>query len=448
MSLSLYDETTSLQLDALTDYMVMRYAKQSPAPASVRSGADNSDFALTSFEWSNVTESLELLIRGATATEVRTRTRAIQGYLDKAQRRQKTGMGPRVTLSDSNVGESEILAGRLLLTNAHDQVDRLNAEAVLSITRRYFWESPRTTILTLTSSEDSTPAAVVDVYGNDDAVAAATNWVNIPAAAVTGVLPTPAEIKITNMVGAPAPDWREIFVTNTVFSDPANFDPFLLGSEATPAAAYTLTTSEAVGWTWTPTILTNARLADLAGRYYRVLVAFSTGAATTGVYLRAVVRSYATGGAETDLFLGALVPYSGEGLIDLGPVPIPPGGYDTLGTDISLTIRAFRPAGGASMTIDFVQLTPAGDGLFQRVVLPNFAGSAGNHVILDGPKGRVYFDPNTGLHRHIVRARGLPILLFPGVVNRLRFLYREQTGFVAGRRMEIRIWYQPRYIDV
>lgn len=456
MTIVLYDDTTTLQLDALNDYMLLRYAKQAPQPAMSGQPTIGSDHAFSPHELPNVTESLELLIRGTTTAEIRTRARAIQTILRTAHERQKFGAGSRVYLQDSGVeasgvARSEILSGRLLFNNEHDQLSRLNAEAVLSITRRPFWEGARVQIATLTSSEDSTPAVVVDLYNNDDASASATNWINIPASdtpnqGVAGVLATPAEIKLTNDHGSDL-DWREFYISNTVFSDPANFDPFLLGSEATGGASYALTTSEAVGWRWLPAVLTDSRLEDLAGRHYRILVTFGTGASTTGVYLRAQVESYISGSPVT-LYQGRLIPYNGEGLIDLGAVPIPPGGYDTAGSDISLAITAFRPAGTATMHVDFVQMTPAGDGLFQQVSQVDFAASTGSAIVTDGIEGLSYFDNGDGKHISITRTRGQPILLFPGRTNRLRVLFSEETGFTAGRHIEGRVWYRPRYLDL
>ena len=137
------------------------------------------------------------------------------------------------------------------------------------------------------------------------------------------------------------------------------------------------------GWRWTNPPFSSALVEALAGLSHHILVAFSTGASSTGVYLRAVVEAY-MGGASFPLAQTGLILYSGDGLVDLGVLPLPPGGYDTDGGNIALSIKAFRPAGAVTMAVDFVQLTPAGDGLFQRVRQIDFSAAVGDSLVLDG----------------------------------------------------------------
>lgn len=446
-AISLFDGTTTLSLVS-SDYTDLEYAIQSPQPAVVRGAGNSGDFSLTPWEYNNVSESIQLLVKGINRTELQDNAHAIQLMLDKVQQRQNTGLGPKVYIQvqfdgESQVWRSEILSGRLLYSNAYHEIGFKQMYATFNFARRYYWEGLRAP-LTITSSEDS-GAETVDVYNDDDATVAATNYILITPSPITGVLPTPVELYIKNDDGVSV-DWREFYITNWVTPTIDIPDPFLLGSESAAATFAWSTAVEEAAWRWTPTILTDARLTDLAGRYYRILVAFNAGA-TTGVFLRAVVE-VSVGGSHNTQYTGGRVYYNGEGLIDLGPVPIPPGGYDVLGTDVALRIDVYKPDGGSSsMTLDFIQLTPAGDGLFQRVVQVDFPVPNGTGIVVDGIEGTTYFLDGTR-HRAITRVRGLPILLVPGQSNNLRILYREQTGFVAGRRFEVSAFYRPRRLDV
>lgn len=450
--ISLTDGTVTTPIDGgdITIVEPRGYALQGPTPAVTRQGAGGSDQTLTPHEWQNVTESINLMIRQTGAVPIRTTIQEIEGYLVKVRERQNTGMGPRVYLQaqlddEADTWRSEILSGRLALDNPIQQLNIPPVMATLTITRRYFWEGPETQ-LDLASSEDGTPAGVVDVYNDDDATPAATNWIRIALADVAGVLPAPVKLRVKNDSGSSL-SWREFYLATWRSAGTTPDDPFLLGSEAADGATFAWsTTSEEVAWRWTPTILTDARLGALAGRYYRVLAALASGS-ETDVYLRATVEVYVSG-LPVVQYTGGRVFYSGDGLVDLGVVPLPPGGYDPLGSDVALRISAQKPAGGSSsMTLDFVQLTPAGDGRFQRIVQVGFAAPDQSAVVLDGIEGQYYYD-DAGAHRAILRPRGVPLLIWPGSTNFIRLLFREADGFHAGRRMEVSAWYRPRRLSV
>jgi hypothetical protein len=436
-------------VSTLSSFQILRYAMQTPQPSSMRGLDDGSSTALSPWMYQNVSESIELLV-GNSPDLARDALRSIEKLFEAAQRRQNTAMGTRVFIQrqlDSDEGEtwrSEILSGRITYTNLPAHIDRGDIEATLNITRRWFWEGPEEE-LSVESSEDAATTGGVTVYSNDDASSVATNWalLTVPA---NDTLPAPIRLSIAN-AQVTSVDYRELYVANTVFSDPANFDPFLLGSEALGGATFAWSTAvEEVAWRWTPAVLTDARLTDLGGRYYRILVAFADGA-TTGLYLRATIDTY-IGGVAYSQYVGGRVYYSGGELVDLGVLPIPPGGYDLLGSDVSVKIAVYKPDGGSSsMTVDFVQLTPAGDGLFQRTNQVGYSVAPSADIVIDGINDIAYYN-DAGRHRPIVRPRGLPILVWPGEINKLRILMREADGFVAGRKFTVRAYYRPRRLDI
>jgi len=264
--------------------------------------------------------------------------------------------------------------------------------------------------------------------------------VHFASTAVEGVLPAPLRLQVINASGV-ALSWRDFHIANTVFCDPANFDPFLLGSEAAGGASFTTALStEVTAYRWT---LSDARLTDLAGRYYRILLAFST--ATANTYLRVVVEAE-VGGTQITLYQSKLILMATETLVDVGAVPIPPGGYDLLGTSINVRINVLR-AGGGSYNLDFAQLTPGGNGLYRKWVQLGFTTGNGGAIEDDGISGQLYWTGGT-THWPIVRGQASPIYVWPGIINRLRILYRETTGFFTGRQSSVKCFYRPRRLDV
>lgn len=426
--------------------MVMRHPVQSPSPTSSNAVIGGSgDQGLTPFEWSHVSETLDLLIQGSDVADVQSNVRAIHTLLEAGQRRQQTGMGSRLYLIVQLAGEasawrSEILSGRLVLNNASDQLARLKVEAALIVTRRAFWEANSETQLSMTSSETGTPGTTVVLYNNDDATAAATNYINIAAAQVTGALPAPLRLRITN-AEVSAVGWQDFYIGNYVFADPENIDPFLLGSEAAGGATFAwATNTDDVAFRWS---LSDARLTDLAGRYYRIVVALAD--ADSDVYLRPEIQATTL---QIPLYVGKQVLCNAGELFDIGAVPIPPGGFNTLGTDIDLVIRA-QKIGGGTVICDFAQLTPSGSGLFTKWTQLGFSAPNGEGIEQNGPEGTIYFWD--GSRRWpVVRQYGGPIHVYPGMVNRLRVLYRTSTwdSGAVGKKMNASAWYRPRRADI
>jgi hypothetical protein len=349
---------------------------------------------------------------------------------------------------EATAWRSELLAARLTFRDASDQIPRLVVEASLLITRRYYWEANSETQLQLTSSETTTPATSATFYNNDDSVAAATNYVHIAAAQVTGSLPAPLRLRITN-TDSSFLSVRNVHIANTVFNDPATFDPFLLGSEADGGAAVTWAVgTESLGWRWESSgadgALTNARLADLGGRYFRILLAISSG--STDVYYRPLLEAQ-PGVVPTELYPGKLIAGGSSELIDIGSVPIPPAGYDVLGAGVALRVNVMK-TGGGSLTLDFAQLTPAGEGLYRKWSLSNYGIDVNESIEDDGIEGRLYATHADGLHYPIVRGQGSPILVWPGVANRLRILLDTASGWTPGQELSASAWMRPRRLDI
>ncbi len=433
---SLTDGTTTIQLNS-GDILTESYPIAEPGIDLQEIAGTESGGTVVNAPLRNVTESIDVVL----TNNARSNLNVIERMFDLARQRQRDNAGPRVyiqvSIDEANTWRSEVLAGRVSLEHAPDQLWRNRVRATLHITRRYYWEGPETQ-LKLTSSANSTPTtSPVTLYNNDDATATQTNWIGIASSQVTGVLPAPIKLKLTN-AELSALNYSEFFIANNVFSDPTGMDPFLLGTEAAGGATFSWSSSSQVtAYTWD---LASTLLADTAGRYFRVLAAFSS--ASTGVYLQPVVL-FGVGGLYIDIYVGGEVYHNGEELVDLGAVPLPPGGYNPNTATVALAIRA-RKSGGGSLTLDFVQLTPTGHGIYRRVRQLGFAMESNDALVDDGIEGLVYGEEPDSDRLPVMRGLNAPIHVWPNRTQRLRVLARESSGFVAGRKFTAQIWYRPR----
>jgi len=164
-------------------------------------GRDKQNLAIAGYN--NVTESLDLLITGASVSAITTTIRGIESMLDAARQSARTWQGTRVYLEvehdgDSAAWRSEVLAGQLSYNEALDQLSRLNVEARLTLTRRPFFEGARTA-LELSTVADTTPSTSErTLHITDNATADERNYIHIAATEIEGNLPAPIELQIRN----------------------------------------------------------------------------------------------------------------------------------------------------------------------------------------------------------------------------------------------------------
>ena len=122
---SLTDGTTTISLADGSSCFIERYTPRAPelsvtegaTPATSSGGSGQPVDAVT---YRNVTEAADLFLRSSTTALLQTLVRSIEAMLEKAHRRQRLGVGPRVFWQVQLDGEaaawrSEILTGRLVL---------------------------------------------------------------------------------------------------------------------------------------------------------------------------------------------------------------------------------------------------------------------------------------------------------------------------------------------
>lgn len=449
MNVRLTDGTTTVNLNSTSPVQGCTYFP-SPPDAAAEGWAEE------------VSETCEVLLIG-TAAAVRATVNSIERLFETARQRRESGSGARLyveyqAVTGDTYYRSEILYGRLVWSEAPaarrlgDTTPRV--QVAIHWTRRHFWEYACTSggdytpiAIALTSSANGSPVTTpVTLYSNDDATAAQTNWIGIANTQVIGTLPAPIKLKLAQ-ADATSRAWRNFYLANNVFSDPTGMDPFLLGSEAeggTPDASSWATAIDHSqnDWVWH---IPDAQLADLAGRYWRALIAFSV-TDGGGWYARADIAAE-SGGVYQTLWEGDEVYISSTGLYDLGAMPIPPGGYDTGAGNIALkvTVRAGSSGNG---TVDFVQFTPTQPGMFRKIVQLGYTTPQNDLLVDDGPEGLTYYeDGSTGAHYLIMRAEGEPLHVWPGITQRLRVLVAGST-WTAGWKLTAQAWYRPRFITV
>ncbi len=390
-------------------------------------------------------ETIAVILEGTEAA-IRAKTDAVEQLLTQASDAGAL-LASRVyleyqTADGATIYRSELRGGHVVWSEAPGR-HRLAAssnlvEVAVLVERLNFWEGPEAEVY-LSSNTQSERVGGVAVYNNDNA--SNTNWVGIASNRITGNLPAPLRLRILNASGGSLA-WTNFYIANNVNSAPTAIDCWLLGSEATGGASVNWSgsvTHSSLLYTFT---LSSTLLGQTQGRYFRVLPAFSSNAAN--VFWRAGVYSV-IGGVYAPLVVGKeWTGISGSELLDLGALPIPPGGFNAGTGAVALTLTA-RCAVGGSATLDFVQLMATDS--FRRLEQIGYSLANGAGIEDNGIDGGAY--ALSGSTRYpILRAYHAPILVWPGRTQRLFILFDEGTDFVAGRQMTVSAWVRTRVRSV
>jgi hypothetical protein len=404
-----------------------------------------------------VTESAVCVLEG-TATAIRAAVNGLQGLLAAAHRRQRrvdarvwvefrpltSDSWFRAEVFDGTVVWSSNPAKRLLGAAAN------TVEVAVSFRRANGWDGPETEVELSTSSQGAATGGR-SIYNHDDGGTGHDNWVQIAAGQVVGEVPGPCRVQLTNTTGA-SRTFRKMAVAVNALSDPANFVHILEAEsrtsggtvEADATASGGNVVDLAHGSTTTTTLvwaLSAAQMGRSRGRLFRLLVRMvgMIGTWTVTPEVRA-----ADGG--TVLWRGDVVtlPDLYGGMIDLGVLPLPPGGYSASYGGATLAL-AFTGSGLAE--VDFLQLT-ALDGY--RVLRAAVACANGDALVDDAGEGQAYL-LSGGLVSGYVVGAGAPLLLYPGVVQRLMVL-AEDGGSPDPMRIDnawsVRVWHRARRLVV
>ena len=412
-------------------------------------------------EWQPVTETAEVNLSG-TAANIRATENNLNALFLLAAQRAATGVGERVFVnykpvdSDSVAYRSEITDGRVVWST-NPGLRRLGdtspfVQWAVIWTRAYWWEGALAEV-SLSANGQAAATGGRTIYNNP----ANGNWVQMAAAQVAGVLPTPAMIEMTNTAGA-SKNLRKLFFSLNAYSDPANLTHFLQGearltggSTATDAShsggqalSFVLSnTTTAFAWT-----LTAANLQRTRGRRAHILARF---AGTSGaLYVTPQIRN----SAGVVLWAGdeiSIGPLLYEAWKDLGILPLPPGGYDDAYRSHLLAL-VFRGTGVGDL--DVLQLSPLDSYRYLEMPVPGVAVANNAAAVHDGIEGRTYVLEGS-TRTALPTSFGGPLMLQPGVLQRIYTLWQIHAGATAGvgdapiaDTASVRLYYRPRRLTV
>lgn len=402
-----------------------------------------------------VTESIDLMVYGASTGDMQTRINDIERMLDAAKRRAMTNVGARVYLqfqpiNDAVLWRSEILSGLLVLDNkALTVFGQAQVRVALILTRAPYWEGAEVE-LQLSTSNQTAAVGGRTIRNHDDSGTGDDNWVQIAAAQVGGVLPAPARVTLTNTTGS-AQAYTKVWMAVNAFSDPANFVHVLEGesrsggigtvmTDANCSNGSRLDVSLAAGASGVINFWINStQLQRTQGRRFRLLARFAGNTGTPTITPRLVDD---TGNVVLWSGESVIISTQGQHIADLGTVTLPVGGWGTNygGVALSLDCR-----GAMNAQLDFVQLTPLDS--YRYVELFGYAVANNAALVDDGIEERTYILTG-GVAYPYAAPRGAPLLLYPNTTQRIIFLHQTSTAAPIANAFSVRVYYRPRRLTL
>lgn len=384
-----------------------------------------------------ITETLNVTVFAATGPLLQTAVNAIELLLAAANRRNDVKsplykMGPRVYLTMQIDGEAS--AWRAEILNGHFQPDKemlkigwpnRQADGALLLTHRV-WEGPRKE-LSISSNGFSAQTGGIPITNTP-----ASNWIQIASSQIGGALPTPLEIQITNTSGS-ARSYRNFYLANNAFSDPTHFVHGI--------GAGSISLSLVSGWYTGQIIYTLSPTAmqDTQGRMFRLLARLTT--LSNGTYITPRIRDN-SGAAGEILAEGdeVYVPTLNTSWVDLGALPLPPGGYYDTWQGVTLSLGCRSVASG-TVAVNLLQLTPMDS--YQYIIQRGLTVGIGTIVLFDNIE-QVY----TVANGPIYSPRSGPLIAWPGITQRVMILYDEGTSSTTTQTVSVRVYVRERRLTV
>ncbi len=420
-----------------------------------------------------VTESIKLRVTAASVTALKNAINDIERMFLNTFRRKRLGTGERVFLaftpSSGSTWRSEVLSGRVELqpkTLAVWQWDAKDIEIVVAWTRRFYWEADSETTLPLTNGNGSNVTTGLNVYNANDGSGSSPNqkhnYVEIAATDISGVLPAPALIEMTNTFGATA---RRVYLGHKAQGDPANWTHMLEAESATLNGTYAASAADAdcsndnkvtvtnvpvsaaTLATWS---ITNTQAAYILSQWVRFIARFEDKPNDATCQLRLVLQDSTTTAVIGQTDWTTL--NTADNLQSLGTLMLSPNlqGQTTLGA-LKLVLQGKDSAGTGDFGLDFIGLMPVEGGTGFRYLKPidetNVSVPASTGVLVDNPIDGA--EPFVEGRQDVYAGYGGPLLLVPGVVNRLYLLHDGGDASAAiNRVLSVKVKYRPRVLTV
>lgn len=441
IALAITDGTTTVSLSGTSPVLGCTFF---PQTAQYRNG-----------EWQSVTEQAEVNLRG-TAASIRSTVASIETLLQSAILRQETGAGPRVYVQFAPLSEtayrSEVLDGRVVwstdpgLRRLGDTNPTIQVAVIW--TRAPGWDGDLTQA-SLSANGQSASTSARTITNNP----ANGNWVQAAAAQITGDMPTPAMLELTNTTGS-SQAYRKLFVNVNAYSDPANLVHYLQAEAVASGGSSSADATCSGGNKWSVTLSTTpttyqwtlpqADMQRTQGRRARVVARVVSIPGAT--YVRPKILD--GGGTQTlwagdELYLGSL---ADTVLLDLGIVPLPPGGYGASYAAHRLGLE-MRSSGAPTVVFDVFQLTMIDSYRYMDLNSVSVANNAA--MVFDGVEGRNYISASS-VWTPLATSFGGPLMLYPGVINRIHALYEiaATAGVPITGTFGTKLYYRPRRLTV
>lgn len=437
-ALSITDGTDTFSLSTTTAYM-LNYAMAAPQ-----------------LQQPSVTETVDVMIHGASTSAMQTNVSSLERLLESARRRRMEGYGPRVYLnvqldSDGSAWRSEIFDARLdLVENSLAVWGNAKMQASLYIERAPYWEGALTQ-LSLTNGNGTDNTSGLTIYNHNDSGMGHDNWVAIDAAEVTGNLPAPVKLELTNSIGS-ARAIYQVFAATNAFNTPGSLEHLLEG-ESTVTGGGSTTGSDAAcsNGSYASQSVSNDGTMDFtlsstvmgycAGYPFHVLVRFFAAPST-------LVKASIVSGTSNILMTGEQVNFlsgSSQDLVNFGVLYIPPGGYQTSYGAHKLRLT-FRHSGAQTVQVDYFALFPA---YAFRDLLTHGSSLANGDKITDDPIEGQAYTTSSSVNLPEVIQRGSPVMLWPNKAQRIYILWSlfDHTSTISDT-MTVKAWYRPRRATV
>ena len=404
-----------------------------------------------------VVEKIEITIQMSTTAQVQDKKLRIGRLLDAAGRRAARGVGQKIylqyqPLNDATLWRSEVLGGSIQLANdAMTAFASATVRMVIVLKREYFWEGERFAI----EMGDGSIFAVTGlrVYSHDDG--SHNNWVTISNDQVFGELPAPLEIRLKNDSGG-SYNSRNWYIANNTYSQSISLQiqgetdtggsSVASGSESGGAYRSYNTASASVRYT-----IPAATVAAFSGRWAKVMLkmsVLSTSGGISDIYVKPVLMDkfgLVTIYAGTEVLLKKSEDY----FQDLGNIPLPPGDVATDWEQMTLGLD-IRTQDGVAETfgIDFVHFLPVDDKdkAYRHIEQRGMVLLANDEIVDDGIEGSLYFYESSKRHPILI-GRGNPIFVYPGVDQKLHFLF-DGEGSTVNWSYSVRAYMRPRRLTI
>jgi len=440
-------ETTAQDVPLHSGGLITTYAMNAPDVNQDTLDTLGEGETLSVPSFSNVTESIDLLIQGSEAV-IAAKVQSIERLLDLARQGSSGYLDDKVYLvaqyaQDTEVWRSQILAARWIADNVANEMYRGVLHGTITLTRRFYFETEAVKAIAITSGPTSVATTgFATVYNADDTHATNQNWWQCAADQIEGTLPAPAKIEIKNASGA-ARAATSVYLGNYVYTGPTTIDPIYRGEEKAGGFA-TANTVEGDMAYW----LAGSTVIDgFKNQFGRLVAVFSTRPNIDTLLRASLQLRYFP--APLDIAVGEPVLAAfNEWILDLGGIPIPPGGYyANSAPHLYVTVKAKATVASDDIAFDWVQLFPSGSGRYRVLrAFSNVSLADGESIVDDGANGGVYGLSGTE-QLPIYRPYFMPIHLYPNKINRLRFILGGVT-MEAGSAWQVRMSYRPRRLSI